>query len=143
MKNLKVADLMIKNVISFFEEQSLPLASDLMNLKKVRHIPVVNEDMRVVGIVTHRDLLRVQSESLIELIEGNATVTVEPDIAVTEVMSRDVWTVNQSASAHDAGKLLIDHAFGCLPVVDDDHKLVGIVTDRDYLRFAISVLKPS
>jgi CBS domain-containing membrane protein len=142
MKNLKVADLMSKNVISFFEEQSLPLARDLMKLKKMRHIPVVNEDMRVVGIITHRDILRVQSQSL-ELIDGQSTVTAAPDVAVKKVMSKDVWTVNQNASAHDAGKLLIEHAFGCLPVVDDEHKLVGIVTDRDYLRFAITLLKPT
>ena len=142
MKNLKVADLMSKKVVSFFEEQSLPLAHDLMSLKKMRHIPVVNEEMRVVGIITHRDILRVQSQSL-ELIEGRATVTMAPNVAVKEVMSQDVWTVNQNASAHDAWKLLIEHAFGCLPVVDDEHRLVGIVTDRDYLRFAITLLEPS
>ncbi len=134
-----VADLMTKKVVTFFEEQSLPLAQDLMELKKMRHIPVINDERRVVGIVTHRDILRVQSRAF-NYLDGEQPTTMAPNVPVKKVMSRDVWTVDQNASAYDAGKLLLDHAFSCLPVIDADHKLVGIVTDRDYLKFALSLL---
>ncbi|MBS1124496.1 MAG: hypothetical protein H6Q90_6724, partial [Deltaproteobacteria bacterium] len=43
--------------ISFFEEQTLPLADEIMRLKHLRHLPVVNERQHLVGIVSHRDLL--------------------------------------------------------------------------------------
>ena len=134
-----VADLMTKKVVTFFEEQSLPLAQDLMELKKMRHIPVINDERRVVGIVTHRDILRVQSRAF-NYLDGEQPTTMAPNVPVKKVMSRDVWTVDQNASAYDAGKLLLDHAFSCLPVIDADHKLVGIVTDRDYLKFVLSLL---
>lgn len=137
-----VADLMTTKVVTFFEEQLLPLAEDLMRLKKMRHIPVIDDERRVVGIVTHRDILRVQSQSFF-LVEGERPVTMAPSVPVKKVMSRDVWTVDQNASAYDAGKLLADHAFSCLPVIDSDHKLVGIVTDRDYLKYALTLLEPA
>ena len=135
-----VADLMTKKVVSFFEEQSLPLAHELMKLRKMRHIPVIDEERRVVGVVTHRDIMGAQSQAF-SLMHDRASTSFEPTIAIQKIMSRDVWTVNQSASAYDAGKLLLDHTFSCLPVVDDGHRLVGIVTDRDYLKFALSILE--
>ncbi len=140
-KEVTVAELMTSEVITFFEEQSLPLAEDLMKLKKMRHIPVVDDERRVVGIVTHRDILRVQSQSFV-LVDGQSPVTMAPSVPVNKVMSRDVWTVRHDASAYDAGRLLADHAFSCLPVIDEEHKLVGIVTERDYLKFALEMLKP-
>jgi len=56
-------------------------------------------------------------------------------------MTRDVWTVRPEALASIAAQTLLDHKYGCLPVVDDEGKLVGIVTDRDFLHFAMKVLE--
>ena len=55
-------------------------------------------------------------------------------------MTSDVWTVGPEVRASVAAATLLDHRYGCLPVVDGDRRLVGIVTERDFLRFAIKVL---
>ena len=55
-------------------------------------------------------------------------------------MTIDVWRVHPDTRASIAGQTLLDHRFGCLPVVDDTGVLVGIITERDFLRFAIRTL---
>jgi CBS domain-containing membrane protein len=52
-----------------------------------------------------------------------------------------VWTAGPETFASNAGTLLLDHRFGCLPVIDAARRLVGIVTERDYLRFAVKAIE--
>ncbi|MBL4635395.1 MAG: CBS domain-containing protein [Kofleriaceae bacterium] len=135
-----VSDLMTTQVISLFEEQTLPLAGGIMKLKKVRHLPVIDDDGTLVGLVTHRDILRSQG-SLFSLLHSGQRSQVELEVPVREIMTKDVWTVKPDTKLLDAGRLLADHQFSCLPVTDDGGRLVGIITDRDYLKFALEVLK--
>ena len=133
-----VRDLMTSNVITFFAEQNLPIAEDIMRFKRIRHIPVIDDDRNLVGLVTHRDILKAQVSPI--LASGAAARAVNSSIQVSEIMTTDVWTVSPDATALDAGRLLLDHAFSCLPVTEDG-KLVGILTDRDYLKFALDGLE--
>ncbi|MDB4963323.1 MAG: hypothetical protein JWP01_3322 [Myxococcales bacterium] len=135
-----VRHIMSSPVVTFFAEQTLPLAEDVMRFKHLRHLPVIDDDRRLVGLVTHRDLLRAQPSTLIGLSEVERRAR-QADIRVDQIMERDIWTVGLDTLASAAGCTLLDHKYGCLPVVDDDHRLVGIVTERDYLRFAIKMLQ--
>ena len=90
-------------------------------------------DERVVGLITHRRIVEAwvshghpDKESIAE---------VARDVPVEMVMEKDVLTVDPGTSAAQAAKLLMSHKFGCLPVVDKG-KLVGIVTEADFVRFA-------
>ena len=55
-------------------------------------------------------------------------------------MTRDVWTVTPETLASHAGQTLLDHKYSCLPVIDQDRHLCGIVTERDFLKLAIRSL---
>jgi len=134
-----VRHIMSAPVITFFAEQSLPLAEDVMHLKHLRHLPVIDDEGRLVGLLSHRDLLAAQASTLAGFTPQQRRARDE-DVRVRQVMTRDVWTVSPDARASVAGRTLLDHRFGCLPVVDADHRLVGIVTERDFLRFAIAML---
>jgi CBS-domain-containing membrane protein len=140
MPPVLVSHLMSSPVVSLFAEQTLPLADDIMRFKHLRHLPVITEEGRVVGLVSHRDLLRVQISSLTGLTEDQRRARQE-DVRIRDVMTRDVWTVQPETLASVAGRTLLDHTFGCLPVVDANHVLVGIVTERDFLKFAIKALE--
>jgi CBS domain-containing protein len=94
-----------------------------MELSCFRHFPVV-KDGRLVGVISHRDLLRA----------GNR------DKTVREVMSDDVKTVAPHTPAHEAAYLILRHRIGCVPVVDGEGRLVGIVTDTDFVRAAYVLL---
>jgi len=135
-----VKHIMSSPVVTFFAEQTIPHAEDVMRFKHHRHLPVVDDENRLVGIVTHRDLLRAQPSTLIGLSETERRAR-QADVRVDQIMEREIWTVGLETLASVAGQTLFDHKFGCLPVVDDDRRLVGIVTERDYLRFAIKMLQ--
>ncbi len=135
-----VQHIMSSPVVTFFGEQSLPLAEDVMRFKHLRHLPVIDDDRRLVGLVTHRDLLRAQISTMTGLTEDQRRAR-EEEVRVRQVMTRDVWTVTPTTLASVAGATLADHQFGCLPVVDEAHRLVGILTEHDFLQFAIKALR--
>jgi CBS domain-containing membrane protein len=131
----RVSDLMSKNVTTLDAHQELSSADQLMKLLHIRHLPVVDRDNKVVGIVTARDILRVQAELITKLrpeSEGEQFVSIE----VGEIMSKDVQTLAPTMPASLAAKELLDHRYGCLPVTEDG-RLVGIVTEADFLRWFV------
>lgn len=127
-------------VVTFFEEQTLPLAEDVMRIHKFRHLPVVDANRRLVGLITHRDLLRGQISVLTGLTEPERRARQE-ETRISTLMTRDVWTVTPETLASHAGQTLMDHKYSCVPVVDQEGVLCGIVTERDFLRFAIKALE--
>jgi CBS domain-containing membrane protein len=139
MRPVLVKDLMTAPVVSLFAEQTLPLAEDIMSFKHLRHLPVVDDNRYVVGLVSHRDILRAQISSLTGLTKPQTRARQE-DVRIEDLMTRDVWTVTPETLASVAGRTLLDHKFGCLPVVEGRF-LVGILTERDFLRFAIKTIE--
>jgi len=135
-----VKHLMTSPVVSLFAEQTLPLADDIMRFKHIRHLPVIDEGGRLLGLVSHRDLLRAQISSLTGLTDDQRRARQE-EVRVRELMTRDVWTVQPTTLASSAGKMLADHRFGCLPVIDEQQVVVGIITERDFLRFATKAIE--
>ena len=140
MTPVLVKHIMSAPVVGLFAEQTLPLAGDVMHFKHLRHLPVIDEGNHLVGLVSHRDILRSQISDLIGLTESDRRARQE-HVKISQIMTRDVWTVGPEMLASKAGRLLLDHRFGCLPVIDESRRLIGIVTERDYLRFAIKAIE--
>ena len=129
-----VAELMESEIVTLAAGDRLDLADDVMRLGRVRHIPVL-DDGRVVGIVTHRDLLAASLSKTLAFDPAQRR-TFMHSIDVGEVMSRDVVTIPPDATLDDAAALLLGRRIGCLPVVKSDGTLVGLVTETDLLRAA-------
>jgi CBS domain-containing membrane protein len=140
MSPVLVKHIMSEQVVSFFAEQTLPLAEDVMRIHKFRHLPVIDSDGRLVGMCSRSDVLRAQISALSGLTDEQRRAR-QDEVPIRQLMTRDLWTVTPQTMASHAGQMLIDHEFGCLPVVDGDGVLVGIVTERDFLRFAIKTLE--
>lgn len=132
--------IMSDRVVTFFAEQTIPLADDVMKLHKFRHLPVIDDQRRLVGLVTQRDILRAQISVLTGLTEDESRAR-QADVKISQIMTTDVWTIGPDALASDAGQTLLDHRYGCLPVVEEGGVLVGIVTERDFLKFAVKALE--
>ncbi len=135
-----VRHIMSPNVVTFFAEQTLPLAEEVMRIHRFRHLPVIDTAGRLAGLITHRDLLRGQISVLTGLTKEQRTARQE-EVRISELMTTEVWTVTPDTLASHAGQTLLDHKYSCLPVIDADRMLCGIVTDRDFLRFAIKALE--
>jgi CBS domain-containing membrane protein len=143
VQDVKVSDLMTRKVVTLHRAQSLTLADQLMRLDRVRHLPVVDESGKLVGLVTHRDLLAAHLGSFARLQPGAAHAahaTIELAIPVERIMTTDVWSVREETPAVDTAQLLYDNRFGCAPVVDDQRHIIGIVTEADFLRLVLDML---
>jgi CBS domain-containing membrane protein len=141
---LHVADLMTRSVYTLTPTQSLPLAESMMGLLHVRHIPVVDVARRVVGLVTHRDLLAAKISALAPLSDDERS-SLQLSVPVSRVMRTQVWTIGPGALAIGAARIMREHRIGCLPVVEDG-KLAGIVTEADLLALvtdSLSLDRPS
>jgi CBS domain-containing protein len=124
----KVEDFMSTAVITMKESDTLSAAQIEMRMAEIRHLPVVDKKGHVVGVVSDRDILRN-----ITKIDGAPT-------PVTHIMARRVQTVKPDTPAATAATMMLEHKFGCLPVVGDDEQIVGIITDTDFLKIAEQAL---
>jgi CBS domain-containing membrane protein len=131
--NTLVKDLMSARPFSLFEDDNLQFAEDLMQWRFIRHIPVINEAQKVVGLLTHRDLLRLSFSSL-EHIGKSKERKLHFKIKVKDVMQKDITTVPPSLPIQYAADLMLSNKFGCLPVTKKG-KLVGIITEADFVRY--------
>ena len=136
---LVVSDLMTEEVYALHETDTLRAARSLMSLARIRHIPVVTAEGRFLGLLTHRDLLAATASQLADLDEAQRREWDEA-IPVGEVMRRDVTVAAPGDSLRQAAETLLRHKYGCLPVVEND-RVVGILTESDFLRLAISLLE--
>ena len=129
---LLVRDLMTEKVFTLRPTDSLVAAEDLMGTRRVRHVPIVDREGDLIGLVSHRDLLRGARGRLDDL-----PISVERDVLrvrkVREIMTTEPETVEPETSLSEAASLLLENKIGCLPVVEGMH-LVGILTEADFVR---------
>lgn len=135
---LKVSDLMTPKVFSLRENDSLQTARSIMALGRIRHIPIVDKNEAFVGLLTHRDLLSVTISKLAD-VEDHVQDEIDASIPIREIMRHDVTTVPEDIDLRDAAELLLKHKYGCLPVVRQE-RLVGILTEADFLKLTISLM---
>lgn len=128
---MRVRDLMSTRLVTLNVHADLDLAEGLMSIMRVRHLPVVEGD-RLVGLVTHRDLLRASLSSLAAH-DPEEEDALKIAIPVREIMHTEVRTIAPDADLREAIRIMERHKFGCLPVVEDG-QLVGIITEADFLR---------
>jgi CBS domain-containing membrane protein len=137
----KVEDIMTRRVVFVREEDSMETIRSGMEAYGLRHIPVV-EAGKVVGLISHRDVLRLSDH---QYHAGRLSHAIDDrrmeETFVADVMTRDVLTVPPDMPLADAAEILLKHRFGCLPVTAADGTLVGIVTEHDCLKAMVDLLR--
>ena len=130
-----VADLMSKKVVTLGRNDTLKTAEALLKQRHIRHLPVLDADGELCGIVTQRDLFR--GAVLRSLGYGSrAEDMMLSSLLVKDAMSEDPVTVAPSTPLADAARLMVERRIGALPVLDAG-RLVGILTEGDFVRLAI------
>lgn len=137
---LKVDDLMTKELFTLNEDDNLKMARSLMDLQRIRHIPIVNERREFIGLITHRDILRATISQLAD-IDPATQGEIDAGIPVGEIMQTGIKTITSETLLKDAAYLLLNHKYGCLPVVNDQNGLEGILTEADFLKLTISLME--
>lgn len=126
--DLRVSDLMTPRAVTVPKSEMVSHAEQTMRDLDIRHLPVVDGDGHLIGLLTDRDVLRAVGKNR------------DKAIAVSEVMTEDVLSVRPETRACEATALMLDQRVDALPVVDPEMHVVGVVTETDFLRLAHNVL---
>lgn len=137
--SMTVKDIMTKKVFFVQPGTQLNFLSGLMDWNRIRHVPVVDGQRRLIGLVTHRDLLNACTSSLGQLAEDEQRKIFQW-VQVKEIMQTNVITISPQADLGVAARIMLDKKIGCLPVIEDE-KLVGIVTEADFIQFVEKFFK--
>ena len=124
-----VRQVMKTDLFTVHPEDLVDLAASVMEWEHIRHVPVEDREGRLVGLVSHRSLLRLVGRGM----GGGESV------AVREIM-KDAVTIGPDASTLEAMERMREHRVGCLPVVEGE-RLVGIVTEHDFVEVARKLLE--
>ena len=135
-----VSRSMTQKVITTGSEASVFDAYEKMSQNRIRHLPVIDADGRLIGIVTDRDIRSALPYSMIKDPARTAETEKVKDLKVKDIMTTDPKTIGPHHTIQDALVLIQELRVGALPVVDKEGKLKGILSVRDLLRAFINVL---
>jgi acetoin utilization protein AcuB len=135
---ISVADYMTRTATTVRSDALVRGVVDMMRKRKIRHLPVVDGDGRLVGIVTDRNLRQVVFDPAIQERLGDLAETLNT-LTVRDVMTWGVLTVRPEAQIREAARIMQERKVGALPVVDGE-RVVGILTETDVLRAFQDVL---
>jgi CBS domain-containing protein len=126
-----VSQFMQTEFVTLRPSDRLDFADDVMKLGRIRHAG--RGGNRVVGVVSHRDLLAASLSRVME-IDPRDHRSFLRSVEISEVMSKPVITIEPDRTIREAAELMIRHKIGCLPVVDSLGTPVGLITETDLLR---------
>lgn len=133
MMNEAVSAIMTRNVVTVNPENTLADVKNILFEKRFHHIPVVNAQTdKLEGIITSYDLMKLD----LHFDEYEA-------IPVRNVMTAKLVTLQPNEKIGAAAQIFLRHLFHGLPIVDDDYKLVGIVTTHDILKYSFDKEYPN
>ena len=128
---MNVARRMKRNPVFVDEADSMKKAMDLLKEHEIRHLPVLKDGDKLVGILSERDIKQA-SPSPATALEIREIYYLLDKVKVKQIMTRRPYTVSSSAPIEEAALIIREKKIGCLPVVDNG-KLVGILTETDII----------
>jgi CBS domain-containing protein len=132
---MRIRDIMKTEVVTLQADEELSVASDIMHLGRIRHLPIVQGE-QLVGIISQRDLFKASLSSILGY--GYADIRDHlKKVAITDVMVKKVITVGPDAEIPEAGRIMVEKKIGCLPVIEKD-RLVGMVTETDIIEYYVT-----
>jgi CBS domain-containing protein/gamma-glutamyl:cysteine ligase YbdK (ATP-grasp superfamily) len=129
---IRVEQYMTTDLLTVTESEPIDLVAKMMDWNRIHHVPVEDAQHNLVGLVSHRPLLR--------FLASDDYANREGPVAVSEVMVRDLVTIGSDTKTVEAIELMRENQISCLPVTRDG-QLIGIVTDRDFMRIARQLLE--
>ncbi|MFC3032010.1 HPP family protein [Pseudoalteromonas fenneropenaei] len=134
-----VSDLMTPDPLCVGENDTLKTAHDLMREKNIRHIPVIDAEGQLLGMLTQKIMI-ANVMKILATFGQHALERREKQQLVKEVMTTDFVAIKPDEQLKDMATFFVRNRHGCLPVVDTENKLVGILTSSDFVRLAAALL---
>ncbi len=131
-----IREWMSSPVLTIRPDAAISLAHSMMKELKVRRLAVVNEQNRLVGIVTIGDVREASPSDATTLSIWELNY-LWAQLTVGKIMSHDVIMVTPHETIFEAAKLMLEHKISGLPVVDETGKLIGMITESDIFRMVV------
>ncbi|SDH73203.1 acetoin utilization AcuB family protein [Alteribacillus bidgolensis] len=129
-----VEEIMKPDIVTITKHTTIKEAMQLLHKKKIRHIPVVEEDRTIAGIVSDRDI-RDASPSIFHLKEHEEDL----QLPASKIMKSPVITVQRLDFVEEAAVILYENDISALPVVTEGEKVIGILTETDVLHTLVKL----
>ena len=133
-KRTPISEIMTKELVTLYLNDSLETAEKLFKKNKIRHIPVI-QNKEIIGILSYSDILRISFADVSDD-EKNVDTFVYDMFTIKQVMAKNVFVVSSNTTVKEVAELLAKKEFHALPVVDDN-ELVGIVTTTDLIKYLV------
>lgn len=133
-----VSEWMSKEPITVTPETSLMQATKMMKENKIRRLPVVDENGKLVGIVTDRDI-KAASPSQATTLEVHELYYLLSELKIKSIMTKNPVSILASDTMERAALLMTERRIGGLPVVDMANRVVGVISDMDVFRVLIAI----
>ncbi len=132
--SLRVSEIMQKEYASVGPKERVDFADQLFKLGRFRHLPVLDGG-RLVGIVSSRDLMKAALTEVLDFEPGQRRAFFKA-IEISEVMTRKVISAGPDTPLTEVASRMVKEQIGCLPIVDGEGAMVGLVTETDLLKAA-------
>lgn len=129
---LKVSNFMTSKVMTAHSDDGIRQTFFRMRENEIRHMPVVDEEHRLLGIISDRDLRR--PEWVDEAPDLSHIYNLDDNMSVKDLMTSNVMVAHTYDTISKATKLLIEHRFGALPVLNKEEEVVGMLSSVDLLK---------
>jgi len=134
-----VTSIMADDIFTLGIENTLADARIMMVQNRIRHIPIVDSNNALLGIISQRDVLAAEESSLL-MTDKFKRVEYEQSVKIVEFYRSEILTINDKASVHQAALTIQKYKIGCLPILANG-KLVGLVTASDFVNVAINLIE--
>lgn len=138
--DITVADIMTSKVVTLKPEANLFEAHNITREQGIRHLPVVNEQNEIVAVLTQKALIANVMQIISEYGE-QAISRKEKQTDIMNVADSDFDTLSPEQNVADVADFFLANKHGCLPVVDTEDKLIGIVTSSDFIKLSKKLLE--
>ncbi len=135
-----VSETMRTDLITVYPTTRLSDASKMMIDKKIRHLPVIDQDGKLLGIVTDRDMRDAMPSSLLSEEDYEKTMAKIMSHTVNDIMTRNPVTISGYFTIQDTLMIIQKKKVGALPVVDEEGQLTGIMSTRDLLASFVNIM---
>ena len=126
--NLTVEEFMETDLFTVHADDLIEMVAQLMDWRKIRHMPVEDTKGHLIGLITARSMLRYYT--------NDQTVKGEQVVSAKEIMVANPLTINPKATIVEAMRVMRENRVGCLPVVVANNELIGIITEMDFVRIS-------
>jgi len=135
-----VSERMSRDLITARPDMKIADVRNLMQEKRIRHLPVVDENSVLLGLVSDRDVRSAMPSTLLKKPDYEITLNKIMNFPVSDIMSRDPIKIYMYYTIQDVLLIMRKNKVGALPVVDDDNILHGILSTRDLLSAFVDVM---